>query len=258
MSNMDDLFNNILENGPSSETLMLILSKLMKQGQYRRVIQECYKALRVFPEHIHIRQILAEAYLGAGQIQQSAEELNRITSKIDALTTSYKLLGEIYEKQGRKQDAANILRIYLAHHPEDNEASLVLESLQPTIKSTETGQRPEPEPIPVPEQEIPEASFTEPEDETPEIATPTLAELYFDQGHLQEAIDTYRKIIEKDPDDDKSKQRLQKLMVMMDEDKKPETPQVDKVKEKKMKMISTLESWLAGIQERSKSEVSPL
>ena len=111
-----------------------------------------------------------------------------------------------------------------------------------------------------PEQEVapPKKDFLESEEEEPfEIATTTLAELYFDQGHLPEAIDTYEKVIEQNPEDENLKTRLEELKAMVAKEEKPVMDMVDPVRQKKEKMILTLESWLSTIKDGSKSGVSP-
>lgn len=286
MANNDDLLSVLLDNGPSSGTFFLILSRMKEEGKFQKVIQECLKALQIYPNDIHIRQLLADTYFAAGQISQAGKELELIATKINDLTISYKLLAGIYIKQGRNEDAVDILNIYITHHPDDSEAVHLLENLQPIMELPDEEPEPEPEPIAVPEEEIPEKTafekeleeaipeeigpepeheeglyeeaVSEPEEEElPEIATATLAELYFDQGHLSEAISTYEKIIEQNPEDESSKSRLEELKTMLAKEEEPAAETVDPVKKKKEKMISTLESWLSAIQDDSKTGVSP-
>lgn len=48
----------------------------------------------------------------------------------------------------------------------------------------------------------------------PTYDTPTMAELYFQQGHVNQAIETYRRIVTRDPGDSKAQQRLDELEMM--------------------------------------------
>ena len=48
----------------------------------------------------------------------------------------------------------------------------------------------------------------------PTYDTPTMAELYFQQGHVTRAIETYRRIVERDPLDASAQQRLDELEMM--------------------------------------------
>jgi tetratricopeptide (TPR) repeat protein len=42
----------------------------------------------------------------------------------------------------------------------------------------------------------------------PELSSPTLAELYFDQGFFEKAIDVYRRLLQRDPGNDRLRVRL--------------------------------------------------
>jgi tetratricopeptide (TPR) repeat protein len=253
MANTDDLYTRILADGPSPKTLFHLLSNLKKEGQLRRVIQESLKALNAYPNDIHIRRLLAETYFDAGLISQAEAELEKVSALITDLTDTYKLQAEIYIKQNRKEEATRCLELYLAHRPDDRMALDFLNALQP--KEEAPVQEPYPH-IEAPstkseEQEVLEAPALH--EEPPEIATPTLAEIYFEQGQIEEAIDTYEIIVAQDPEDESSRGRLQELKGMIAEQSATEEEGRDEVKEKKEKMIAILESWLANIREQFKT-----
>ena len=48
----------------------------------------------------------------------------------------------------------------------------------------------------------------------PTYDTATMAELYYQQGHVQQAIDTYRRIVQQAPDDSVAQKRLDELEAM--------------------------------------------
>ena len=87
------------------------------------------------------------------------------------------------------------------------------------------------------------------QDEFPEIITASLAETYFDQGKLTEAREIYEKLVEKDPEDRSLKSRLDEISLMMQEKDVPSGLQVENsIRQKKEKMISTLDSWRSNIR----------
>jgi tetratricopeptide (TPR) repeat protein len=249
METFDDLFNKILANGPSPGTILIVLSKLKEEGQLRRVIQECHSALDVYPHDIPLRQLLSDAYLETGQILLAEKELDNITSQIDDLITSYRLQAKIYAKQKRDEEAIKALKIYLAHKPEDQEALQLLEALQPIVE-------PPVELTPLIEEVAEEISVPPTEEDLSEIATPTLAEIYFDQGQLKEAVATYENIVAENPDNDRFRQRLDELKAMIPAEKKEEDKEESRVKNSKEKMLTILEAWLANIREKSEAPVS--
>ena len=254
MANTDDLYTRILADGPSPKTLFHLLSNLKKEGQLRRVIQESLKALNAYPNDIHIRRLLAETYFDAGLISQAEAELEKVSALITDLTDTYKLQAEIYMKQNRKEEATRCLELYLAHRPNDRMALDFLNALQPKEEA--------PVEAPYPHIEAPSTKSEEQEvlqgapalDEgPPEIATPTLAEIYFEQGQIDEAIDTYEIIVAQNPEDESSRGRLEELKGMISAQSATEEEGRNEIREKKEKMIAILESWLTSIREQFKT-----
>ena len=386
MTDYDRLLGEILDRGPSSETLGLVLGELKKLGHTRKVIQECLRALQHHPDDLPLRLILAEAYFDEGLFSQAEAEIETVTTRMDRYASAYLLQAEIYRTQKRGDEAVRSLRTYLALRPQDAvaldilkemeipqgapapeaapmqeeiaepapgieveppepEAALVQEEIaepapgieaeppapeaapvQDEIAEPAPGielEPPEPEAAlvqeeiaepapgievepPVPEaapmqeeiaepapgmaEEPPEPEETEPlavEKERPEfpfeeevlseIATPTLAEVYVNQGQLQEAISIYEKVIAQNPEDRASMTRVQELRTMLEAEAplqelelpaieaEPLLPEADlpppeettpKAKQKKQKTIAILESWLANIRKMSEDSVS--
>lgn len=273
MVTLEQLLDEILENDPSPETVHRILARRRADERPEKTIQMCRKALRVHPNHMGLRSLLADAYLDSGLAARAVEELERITSDVDSTVSAYRRLAEVYTRQSRTPDAVRCLKIYLAHHPEDEDAREQMDRLLP-------------EEAPAPEEmdlaEMVEGLGPQVSDELPEIATPTLAELYVNQGQLETAIQTYRKVLEQYPEDDRSRSRLEELESMqraseagaapvMEEPAMPspaepvgleeETPvqpeaaPLSPERRKSERMISVLESWLDRLHE-PKSELS--
>jgi tetratricopeptide (TPR) repeat protein len=241
MVNPDEFYSQILANGPSAGTIFLVLSKLKEEGWSSKVIQGCIKALEIYPYDIHIRMLLANTYYEAGLLSQAEAELERVTTQIGILVPAYKRQAEIYWKQGRIEEAAAALQVYLSHRSDDQEALELLESILPAaVRSAEGPSEAEEIPIAIEQEAL------------PEIATATLAEIYFDQGQIAEAIKTYEKVMAQNPEDKSAGKRLAELKGMMADGGAEEGEKTDAVRQKKERMIALLESWLIGIQQRSK------
>ena len=243
MENSLSLFDWILEGGPSPGTVFLILSRIKEEGHLKRVIQECLKALGIYPHDIPIRRLLAETYFESGQISQAESELNRIMTLIDDLASVYRLQTEILVRQNRKNEAIGSLRLYLAHRPDDTEANRLLEALQTPEEIIDE---------PAGEEE---GDYSHPaeDEELPDIATPTLAEIYYQQGQVQEAIDIYENIVSRNPDDLASRERLVELKGMMEKDRISRDLSKDEETGKMRRILSILEDWRASLQEKSKA-----
>jgi tetratricopeptide (TPR) repeat protein len=255
MTNGKDLYQQILECGPSLGTLHVVLSKLKQEGEWKRIVQECMKALNNHPQDIAIRQLLAEAYLETGFLTQAEAEWEKVTEQMNELASAYKHLATLYHRGKREEEAMKALHLYLAHRPDDQEAQQLLDELkilpeaqpveaEPSVEAAppvyeEAGR----EPV---EEEVGDTAPPPGQKDTPEIATSTLAELYYAQGQTEEAIRTYEKVVAENPDDARARARLQEL-------KAPTPPEAavqrDKVRERKENMIALLEKWLSNIQE---------
>ena len=310
MRKSNDLLGEILGYGPSQGTLFLVLTKMKEEGRFSEVIQECQKALSLYPDDLRLRTLLAESYLELGFMGLAETELARVTSRLTDLISAYKLQAEIFSKQQKADDALKALNRYLAHKPDDQNALDLLEKIKPTLDETvpeaektvgeslrlkekkieeelvmETPQTTEDieRPLEIEEEDILD-SVVIPEDitrvlekgildeqvlETPEfredavqipqeqgnefaeLATPELAEIYHKQGQIDEAIDTYELVIQHNPDDETSEQRLAELKAQYVEGKGQQISADVIIREKKKKMITVLEEWLARIQELS-------
>jgi tetratricopeptide (TPR) repeat protein len=273
MTEYDQLLREILDRGPSAETLGLVLAELKRLGHTRTVIQECIRALQNHPDDLSLRLILAEAYVGEGLFSQAEAEIQTALAQLDRYASAYWLQSEIYRSQKRNEEALRSLKTYLALRPQDERALDLLkemeipeaapapevapiqeETLEPvTAEATEAPVLKGIEPLEV-ETEKPELRFEE--EVLSEIATPTLAEVYVNQGQIQEAVRIYERVIAKNPEDQASVRRVQELRGMRLPEPPPLEQPAPEEKQKKEKTIAILESWLANIRKMSEDRVS--
>jgi len=220
MENSDDLYSNILTDGPSPSTLFLILSRMKKTGQLKEVIQECLRALSIYPNDIYIRRLLAETYFEDGQLSQAESELDKVIARFNDLISCYSLKARIFLQQGRESEALAALKLYLSHRPDDQTALNLYNQLQTTL-----------------------TPFKEKKG-MPDIDSVNIAENHLDQGRIEEAIETYKRIIAQNPDNITFRERFDEIKGIMDRMVR------DRRKEK---IISILESWLSTLREGSKA-----
>ena len=273
MTNYDQLLGEILDRGPSSETLGLVLAELKRLGHTRKVIQECIKALRSYPDDLPIRLILAEAYFEEGLLSHAEAELETATSQMDRYASAYRLQAEIFRAQKRRDEALRSLKTYLALRPQDEGALDLLKEME--ISQAAPAPEVQPiqeeitEPAAVQAAEAPSLKASEPldveaakpefrleEEPLTEIATPTLAEVYVNQGQIQEAISIYEKVIAQNPEDRTSMTRVEELKTILAAEPPPHEEVVLKAKQRTHRTIAVLESWLANIRNLSEDRVS--
>ncbi len=243
MAETDNVLDEILNHGPSADSISIVLTRMKKEGRLSEVVQECIKFLRVYPDSIRLRLLLAESCLEIGFIGLAESELEKVTLMIEDLIPAYKLLAGIYAKQQRLTKAADTLKLYLAHYPEEPEALKLLEEMKPALVSGEA---------PLKAEELLDdvvPGVDEPRDALVDFATPTIAELYYAQGKLSAAISTYEKVISSNPDDSESFKRLIELKGMAPEEPGPEEKEKDDLHARTEKLITILEEWLPKIKE---------
>jgi hypothetical protein len=129
---------------------------------------------------------------------------------------------------------------------------------EPVTLKTEPPAAPKAQAEPVSQGPQPDEDFyyfagSEPEetDNLPEIATPTLAEIYFNQGLVPDAISTYEKIILKNPQDRRSYLRLQEIKANAPDVAASKAKVKERSKKKKERLISVLDDWLGKIRQIS-------
>lgn len=239
----DDLYNQILADGPSSGTLYHLLLRMKEEGLSKSVILEGVKALRVYPSDLYIRKLLAETYFEVGRVAEAQSEIEKLLQQLDTFVSLYKLQAEIFHKQNREEEVAKNLKLYLAHRPDDPEAIETLQALDLADELTTA------EPPPSLEEPPPEMEVVL--EGKKRVATPTLGEVFFDQGLIYEAINVYEKVVEQNPDDARAKTRLEELRSALTGEYVP-VDQTEKSKRgKKEKLLTVLEAWRTSIREMS-------
>ena len=82
-----------------------------------------------------------------------------------------------------------------------------------------------------------------------EMATPTLAEIYYGQGQLEEALLVYEKVVQERPDDADSARRLAEIRAELSGTVEPVPSPEDRARAGTERMIAVLEDWLSRLQE---------
>ncbi len=219
MAGLDEIYDEVIDKIATPKARLLLVEMLKKEGKPQTVIHACQKVLEIFPDDIHIRRLLAETYAEEGSLDLAEKELGEITKKIDELSYVFKFQSDLFRRENKIDDAIHALQLYLAHNESDQEAADLL------------------------------AELSAPKEEPSALPTSTLAELYYKQGELDEAIKVYEQVVDSSPDDEKAKHRLDELQ----KEKKTQVGEREKVKsirERKVKLLGVLERWLAAVEQR--------
>jgi len=226
MTALDDIYNEVIDRPATPSASLALIKILKKEGKPDKVIEACRKVLEFFPDDINIRRLLAETYSEQGLTQLAGTELEILHKQISGLSSVFKFQAELFKKEGRVEEAINSLKLYMAHHGSDKEAAKLLSELSSAHKE-------EPSALP----------------------TSTLAEIYYKQGELEDAIKIYEQVVKASPDDEKPKTRLKELKERKEAEEHRETEE-GILEEKKFKLIGILERWLADIERRRSTGLS--
>ncbi len=100
MDEKDNILDEILNHGPSADSIFIALTRMKKEGRLKEVVQQCIKFLRVYPDNIRLRIILAESYLETGFISLAGVELEKVGSMIEDLIPAYSCLRAFMPNNG--------------------------------------------------------------------------------------------------------------------------------------------------------------
>lgn len=228
MDGSRDIFEKILQNEPSRETLFIVLEKLKKEGRWNEMIRTCAGFSEMCPDDIRIKMALADAYGKVGFLGLAEQELAGAVEIVETLIPVHKKLAAIYENQHRHEEAVSNIRKYLTYFPDDQEALALLEKSLSSIHMAPAGES--------------AGDFFD------DLATSTIAEIYFDQGQLDAAVSVYEKLVVKDPRDEKSLFRLRELKALAQSEEDHALHEMETVRDKE-KLIEIMERWLPRIKE---------
>jgi len=226
VTTLDGIYDEIVDKIATPKLRLVLLEALKKEVEPERVIRACKRVLESFPDDIDTRKLLAETYFEGGSPELAEAELEKLCKQIDELSSIFKLQAELFRKDDRIEEAIDSLKIYLAHQGSDEEAIGLLSELS-----------------------------SPPEEEPSVLPTSTLAEMYYRQGELQEAIKVYEQVVKASPDDEEVRTRLNELKGMKEPEERRRT-KGEMLKEKKLRLIGILERWLAAIEQRKLETVN--
>jgi tetratricopeptide (TPR) repeat protein len=222
---MDELevYQQMMSKDPSSQVFVYLAEALWEREMYEEAIEICTNGLRLRPHDLRARVILGLSYLRTGALDRAETELLKAKEMLEINTVIYQNLAELYDKKGDSGQAFHYQKLFEAIHPS-------------AVAWAET--------------EVAEGGAESvAKDALPEDAemmdTITLAELYEEQGHVDKAIEVYRKIIDTLPENEEVEARLAELEKRMGFPPQGRT------------LLSVLEAWQGKLGEKDASEFMP-
>ena len=190
---------------PDSTYFVPLANAYRAVGRSQQAIETLKEGLERHPDYLSARGALAAAYHSAGLTTEAEEEAQRVLAAQPENLLVRRLLVACHRERGRLGEALAETRQILRLAPDDTRIQATLEELEALLDQDAkeaVAEAPPAEPTPA---EAPTEEPTEPE------PTETLAELYANQGHLEEAIAVYHSLLEKEPENERLHQRLEAL-----------------------------------------------
>jgi tetratricopeptide (TPR) repeat protein len=206
------IYERRLAERPDSTYFVPLANAYRAVGRHLQAVETLKQGLELHPDYLGARAALAAAYHGAGLYEEAEEEARGVLAAQPENLLARRLLIAYHRERGRLEEALDETRQLIRLAPEDMRPQAVLEELEGLLAR----QAEEAVATEVPPAEEPPAEPTEPE------PTETLAELYAEQGYLEEAIAVYHSLLEKEPESEPLRRRLEALEAELAASKPPE------------------------------------
>jgi tetratricopeptide (TPR) repeat protein len=188
------------------------------EGRLEEAARLCADGVRRHPDYLSARVLLGRIYFDMGLLEEARETMDFVLERAPDNLVARRVVAETFLSQGDREGALERFRALLAFKPDDDEA-------RKRLAEIEAGGGPAPRPAPDPKAVL---------------ATPTLAEVYVQQGLPGEAVHLYRQIVSADPGNAAAKERLDALLQA--------NPRLDPRARMLRDRIDMLKAWLAAIR----------
>lgn len=210
-----------LSADPSSRVFYQLAEELRKLERYEDAEEVLRGGIEHHPEYLSGLLSLGRVLVGQGKFADGIHVFERALTKDPHNVVTARLLADAHLEIGSDLEAIKRYKLVRALHPQDEEVHERIEILEKRLKedplrAAEATVPPEPVVGDADAEEAVDSSGTSSDAEDSETAateepTVTMGDLYASQGHTDEARETYRNVLESQPDDDRAEARLQRM-----------------------------------------------
>jgi tetratricopeptide (TPR) repeat protein len=265
-----------LAKEPASRSFLELAREYHEAGQLEEAAVVCAQGLKYHPSYLSAQVLLGRIYFDMGKAEESRSQMESVLSQAPDNLVARRVLAWICLDQGDAEGALDRYRALLAFNPADSEARDKIAEIEAQLHPTQSA--PEVAPAAAPVEELAPAATTEtegipipgaleisaselsmPQEPGPAapvteaiapepgiLATPTLAEIYVQQGLPDKAAQVYREVLTGDPDNAEAQRRLEQL-----EHAAPQAPDPGALARRRK--IEALATWLDGIRRASRT-----
>ena len=199
-------------------------------------IRKCLDRVKANPEDWSARVSFGMMYYDNGMLKEAGEELKKVAQVISDNKTVFKTLSKIYEKEGNNENARRSSMIFSALDSGYLEADTMVSS-----QKTEEPTR---------EESMSQRPFREEDEEisndSVDISTNTIAEIYIKQGHPDKALEIYREMLDDQPENIAIQKKINGLMEEIGKSALVEVEPLS-CSLKKERIIEVLNKWLDNL-----------
>ncbi len=239
-----------LEKEPGSRLFLDLAREYYQTGRLDQAAEICAKGLRHHPSYLSARVLLGRIYHDLGRSDEARFEMETVLAQAPDNLLARRVVAEISLDQGDLSGALERYHALLAFSPKDENAARRIEEIEARLSGIGPAQASEAGGAarPAREPEGPAAHAAAPAapaipDDAGMLATPTLAEIFLQQGLMDKAAQVYREILNGDPHNNEARVRLAEI-----EGAARPAPVTDPVQVARRRRIEALTSWLHAIR----------
>lgn len=201
LENLENKYSNMLKDDPSSNCFVLLAEVLIKRKKVDDALKVLVNGLRHNKHNITARFLLGKIYFERWMIDNAKKEFEKVIKLAPDNIAVSKILIQIYTSEENLDEAIQVAKKLSFYHPEDEEIKTIIDQLSAGNTAKQ----------PVKTADKPVYLNEEFETEVETLATETLADLYFEQGHHTQAIEILNKLLERNPGDNQLLEKIEKI-----------------------------------------------
>lgn len=205
----------ILRGDPASRIFAPLADAYRRAGRTDEALALCERGLRRYPNWVAARVVRARVQQDSGQLEAAAASFAEILRLMPDQVRAQRTLGEIHLALGRRPEAEAALARAAALYPCDREVRRLLATFRPV-----------PPPVleapAIPRPEAAAAAAAPAERDV--LATETMADLFADQGHHDQAIAIYEELLAEDPSRLQVRWKLERVRALGESRPEPAAP----------------------------------
>lgn len=211
-------YEKVLADDPSSVAFIFLAQVLYKQGKVDKAVNVLINGLRYNKKSVTGRFLLGKIYYDRWMIEQARREFRTVVELAPDNLAAARTLVEIYVSEEAFGKAIEVLKTAKMYHPHDEAIAADIQGLEERLgrkEAKEAGFRAAKERIQSSLDKKTDAELAAGAKGGGEIATPTMAGLYINQGLFENACEVLEKILEREPGNQRVKEELEKTRLLL-------------------------------------------